>query len=514
MSKALKKETYSFEPGSLGFQGVLSSRTKGYRTSTAITDIVDNSIDAGAKNVSITTLGKSTEITSIIIMDDGSGMSYDELDGSYQIGCARPRRKSELGKFGMGGTYASLALASKKTTVTIGSEGVLARMYDLGVIEEHDAWGSIPHEPLQELVEELQAFNKSSTGTLIKLQGLELMRNRRKDALEVSLHKAIGKAYCDAIENGSVEFKINGEVVKPYDPLCWSHVDVKKKFPTTGESELVFPEEPVGSALRSLRMRIVSLKDVPDSVKGASDKNQGVYVYRCGRLIKSAITNCDWWNASWTSDPRYRDCRVGLYFDSSLDEQFGITHLKDSVDPQQSFGDKIRAKILPFAKSIRDARIEAERNNTKEGRKVTAENVTDTLNDIIDTNQTKKPTITKKVKNGDKTIIIDSNVVLLPNTAVLDNYDYHIVEEQIGAGAPFARLHRNPEEEKCYIKINTEHPFISRYHVHGDVLTQQCLSIMINAIMRSKDIHENTESSDDLYSNFDNYLRLLAKKVD
>lgn len=514
MSKALKKETYSFEPGSLGFQGVLSSRTKGYRTSTAITDIVDNSIDAGAENVSITTLGKSTEITSIIIMDDGSGMSYDELDGSYQIGCARPRRKSELGKFGMGGTYASLALASKKTTVTIGSEGVLARMYDLNVIKEHDAWGSIPHEPLQELVEELQAFNKSSTGTLIKLQGLELMRNRRRDALELSLHKAIGKAYCDAIENGSVEFKINDEIVKPYDPLCWSHVDVKKKFPTTGKSELVFPEEPEGSALRNLRMRIVSLKEVPDSVKGASDKNQGVYVYRCGRLIKSAITNCDWWNASWTSDPRYRDCRVGLYFDSSLDEQFGITHLKDSVDPQQSFGDKIRTKILPHAKSIRDARVEAERNNTKEGRKVTAENVTDTLNDIIGTNQTKKPIVVEKTKTENKDTTDDSNIVLLPDVTTLNNYDYDITEEAIGAFAPFARLKRYSGEERCHIKINTDHPFISRYHVHGDALTQQCLSIMINAIMRSKDIHENTESSDDLYNNFDNYLRLLAKKVD
>ena len=138
MSKPLEKEVNNFEPGRIGFHGVQSSRNKGYRTSTAITDIVDNSVDAGAKNISIITLGKSKEISSIMIIDDGSGMSYDELNGSYEIGCSRPRKKSDLGKFGMGGTYASLALASKKTTVTIGSEGTKARMYDLDIIKQHD----------------------------------------------------------------------------------------------------------------------------------------------------------------------------------------------------------------------------------------------------------------------------------------------------------------------------------------------------------------------------------------
>ena len=136
-------------------------------------------------------------------------------------------------------------------------------------------------------------------------------------------------------------------------------------------------------------MRIVSVKNVPKSVKGDADRNQGVYVYRCGRLIKGAITNCDWWNASWTHDPRFRDCRIGLYFDSTLDDHFGITHLKDSVNPRQSFGDRIRAKLLPYANSIREARIESERDNTKNGRKATAENVTEALNEILDTNKFK-----------------------------------------------------------------------------------------------------------------------------
>lgn len=511
-----KEEQDVFQKGGLGYQAVVSKRTSGYRTSTALTDIIDNSIDAQAKKVSIYTSGPSSQITSITIVDDGHGMSYDELHGSYEIGYTRKRKNTELGKYGMGGTLASLALASKKTTVTIGSEGLFGRYYDLELVKEHNAWGHVPFDPSEEKVDELKNFiGKKVTGTIITLEGLSIMRNRRKKDIEDQLHRAIGKAYCDAIESGLVDFTVNGKKVAAIDPLCWSHVNIKKKFPEPGKSELVFPDAPSDSPLRNLRMRIVSVMDVPQSVKGHLDKNQGIYIYRSGRLIKSSVTNCDWWSAGWNRHPNYRDCRVALYFDASLDRHFGITHLKDSVDPEQSFSDKLRDKIIPHAKLIAANRIQLEKDTTKNGRSRKAEAVTNTLNDIISNDKTNRSEIRKIALNKKETNDVPDNVIRIKNKkSVINDFKYENLEEAIGSAAPFARLKHDPENNKCNILVNTDHPFISKYHVHGNGLSQECLQIMINSVMRSKDAQSDDTKIDDFYTDFDAYLRLLAKKVD
>ena len=414
---------------------------------------------------------------------------------------------TELGKFGMGGTYASLALASKKTTLTIGSEGTLQRSYDLDIIQQKDSWGSIVSDPDPELLNELKDFIGSGNGTLIRLEELSSMRSRRKGNFESGIHLAIGKAYCDAIESGNIVFEVNGKTVEPVDPLLWNHTKTQQLF-----SGFIFPNLPTEDPLKNLKMKIVSIIDVPPSEKQNAEKNQGVYIYRNGRLIKSAVTNCEWWQGSWPADARYRDCRIGLYFDASLDKYFGITHLKDSIDVEQSFGDKLRAKIKPYGTQCWKTRRQLEKDRTKEGRKVTASRATDVLNDLI--SDTKRKTSTKRKAETKRVISGKDNVVELPKSVTLDNYQYSIAEEGIGSLAPFARR-EHVENGKCMIKINTDHPFVSRFHTQADQAeTQMCFSIIVNALMRACDVHHTEDTSDDLVSNFDEYLRLLAKKVD
>ena len=71
----------------------------GYTLNSAIADIVDNSIAAGAKTIEIfSPPGMSQPMISIL--DNGSGMSLEELTENMRIGCKDPDAESPDGDLG------------------------------------------------------------------------------------------------------------------------------------------------------------------------------------------------------------------------------------------------------------------------------------------------------------------------------------------------------------------------------------------------------------------------------
>ena len=81
--------------------GFLSSfREIGYKLETAVADIIDNSISAGAKNVRVSMLPSEN---ALMIFDDGCGMSSEELVEAMRLGTVKDYREAgDLGKFGLG----------------------------------------------------------------------------------------------------------------------------------------------------------------------------------------------------------------------------------------------------------------------------------------------------------------------------------------------------------------------------------------------------------------------------
>ena len=65
----------------------------GYTLETALSDIIDNSISAGAKNIEILSLPKEDIFWSVI--DDGIGMDSSELIENMRIGCKDPTKERE-----------------------------------------------------------------------------------------------------------------------------------------------------------------------------------------------------------------------------------------------------------------------------------------------------------------------------------------------------------------------------------------------------------------------------------
>ena len=108
-----------------------STRSIGYSIESAIADVIDNSVAAGASRVDIDffPIGESY----ISILDNGCGMSEEELIKAMQYGSRNPleqRSEYDLGRYGLGMKTASLSqcriltVITKKDGVFLGHNGI------------------------------------------------------------------------------------------------------------------------------------------------------------------------------------------------------------------------------------------------------------------------------------------------------------------------------------------------------------------------------------------------------
>jgi len=81
----------------------------------AMADLVDNSIDAGATEVTIRLLVDGSRLTGIVVVDDGSGMDNATIDRAMRLGGRRDYAPGDLGHFGVGLQAAALGNADVLT---------------------------------------------------------------------------------------------------------------------------------------------------------------------------------------------------------------------------------------------------------------------------------------------------------------------------------------------------------------------------------------------------------------
>ena len=97
-----------------------SIRAIGYSLSTALADVVDNSIAARAETIQIFA-SLETSDPKVGIVDDGAGMTEDELLEAMRLGSRSPleeRAQFDLGRFGLGLKTASFSQCRVLTVVT------------------------------------------------------------------------------------------------------------------------------------------------------------------------------------------------------------------------------------------------------------------------------------------------------------------------------------------------------------------------------------------------------------
>ncbi|MEV2004118.1 ATP-binding protein, partial [Pseudomonas aeruginosa] len=119
-------------------------RGLGYNTSTALADIIDNSIAAGANEVRLEFLW-AEEQSRILCLDNGRGMSAAELDRAMRLGERSPledRAAADLGRFGLGLKTASFSQCRRLTVATVGADDLQSLRWDLDFLANSpdDGW--------------------------------------------------------------------------------------------------------------------------------------------------------------------------------------------------------------------------------------------------------------------------------------------------------------------------------------------------------------------------------------
>jgi anti-sigma regulatory factor (Ser/Thr protein kinase) len=150
-----------------------SLRDIGYDTPAAIADLVDNSIDADARNVEVTVAAEGSG-SWIRVADDGKGMSAGRLDEAMRYGSSRSYDDEDLGAFGLGLKTASLSQCRQLTVATRASARarVEIRRWDLDRVARRDAWELqrlTPSRCAGHLTEPLRA----GSGTVVLWEGLD-----------------------------------------------------------------------------------------------------------------------------------------------------------------------------------------------------------------------------------------------------------------------------------------------------------------------------------------------------
>ena len=128
-----------------------SLRSIGYEFETAVADIIDNSIAAGATQIDVSCKWSGSKST-VIISDNGRGMNEDVLTEAMRLGSMHPgavRDPSDLGRFGMGLKTASLSQCRKFTVVSKRSNGQpAARCWSLDHVAAVEKWEVLCHWPV------------------------------------------------------------------------------------------------------------------------------------------------------------------------------------------------------------------------------------------------------------------------------------------------------------------------------------------------------------------------------
>lgn len=365
------KHSYSVPPSASRL--TQSLRDVGYDFQSAIADLVDNSVTAGASTVDIRITFAGSE-SFVSIADDGRGMTANALHEALRFGSRQTYKQGDLGRYGLGLKTASLSQARALTVMTKCEryKRTTARCLDLDLISEWDEWlivdpgESAPVARSKELLE--QGFS-----TVVMWQRLDRVlpeRNpeggwarRRIEALTEKTKAHLSMVFHRFLARDKpLVIQINGMPLEPWDPFGRSEVRTKELTPMTFELET--PNSDVGVV--RLERYILPAHGQFSSAKAFEalsgplkwNRQQGLYFYRADRLVQ-------WggWAGNRAIDEHTKLARAALSFDTDLDDLFNTNVAKMRVSIPAGLKQRLTASLSELCQQAGLAYRRANRNH-------------------------------------------------------------------------------------------------------------------------------------------------------
>lgn len=348
-----------------------SLRDIGYTLPTALADVIDNSITAGASSVRIyaDTIG---EDASIAILDNGCGMDQAELIEALRPGSKNPRETrtaSDLGRFGLGLKSASFSQCRRLTVLSRKNGKISGARWDLDEVAAKDRWEISlidQHEgiPLADLLRE--------SGTLVLWEKLDRVDGGYRHDIQKRaqyINNALAAAerhlrivfhrFMERTGKGRLLISINDRVLEPIDPFASKHPKTQPDQP----EELRLAHGVVHFQSFTIPHHKAMKREEWEELGGPEGhlRSQGFYIYRGDRLIISG---------SWLGLARQTEltklCRIRVDIPNTMDADWKIDVKKASAQLPPAVKERLKKIVERFVQT-------SKRTYRKRGQKLTDE---------------------------------------------------------------------------------------------------------------------------------------------
>lgn len=327
-----------------------SLRAFGYDISTAVADLIDNSITAKASRINIQFEWNNGNPW-ISIADNGYGMSEEELFIAMKAGSKNPlaaRSEDDLGRFGLGLKTASfsqckrLTVASKKV-----DDAVYVRCWDLDLVSEQNEWILLKTSSNDAANVFSDYFRTNNCGTVVIWEKID--RIIPEEYIDNEQYQEAFLNYAQAVKSHiamvfsaymhghrKIEFSLNGRAIELWDPFM-SDNPLTTNLPTEtvyvkGHEVLIKPY------ILPHQNKLTSEEYSKYAGQNGWNAQQGFYIYRNKRLIVAG----DWLIPGMEKLDPYRLARISIDIGNETDSEWNIDVRKSTAVPPVSIQNEIK----------------------------------------------------------------------------------------------------------------------------------------------------------------------------
>ncbi len=353
-----------------------SMRSIGYTFKTALADIIDNSISAAAKNIYISVPINDNDLY-VSILDDGNGMTRDELFNAMKYGSEREYKSNDLGRFGIGLKSASLSQCRILTVVSKNGDRIAGFQWNLDSVIEDKQWDCIELEEDDfALVPSIDNLLEFDMGTLVVWQNFDIAYKKSKGRVREYISEEIEEAekhlrlvFHRFLSNRfkPLNIFINNNPLVAIDPFLEDNPKTDTRQPR--EMEVIDNEFIKVQSFILPHQSDLQAKDI-EKLGGIESlrSGQGFYIYRNERLIIHGT----WFrlSSSFISSELLKYGRIKVDIPNTLDDIWDIDIKKQNATIPKQILNSLKKLVSDVCsgsrnKTAKRARLTIDKDDSK-----------------------------------------------------------------------------------------------------------------------------------------------------
>jgi hypothetical protein len=335
-----------------------SMRAVGYTPESAVADIIDNSISAGARVIEVN--WDPSENPYVAILDDGIGMDSDELTNAMRLGSTNPneeRKLADLGRFGLGLKTASMSQCRRLTVISKKDQKISIRRWDMDLVAKLNKW-IIEIPKLEDIKQDrlVEKLKKQENGTVVIWENLDKLISGAKDTVsEITtkfkpLEDHLALVFHRYLKPENFDEKIlitlNDKNIPALDPFLKNN-HLRQKL----EGQTITHELGVISVTPYILPPVSHMSNDDIFTAGGAEglrTSQGFYIYRNKRLVIWGT-----WFRLVNKDEFFKLARIQVDVPNSFDSLWALDIKKSTAFPPEIIRKGLKDLIPYFISNSR-----------------------------------------------------------------------------------------------------------------------------------------------------------------